>query len=345
MSEKQSLNDQLRLMLTELPEFVSTFVYSLSNNNTALTKLEYSRDIKFFLEFLSNCTPEYSEKAIKDFTLDDLESVPVIRVNEYLTFLKGEKGKENEHKASTIKRRRASISSMYNFFIKNEKLTRNPVSATESVKLPDKPVIFLTNEEQNRLLDVIRSGDNLSDKAQKQHSKYEDRDIAMFILMLDTGLRVSELLSSDIKDYDFDDHSVVVTRKGGDIQAVYFSDECGYYLTTYFDKQKAKYSLRNGNFPAFTTTTGNRMTVRSVEILVKKYAYAAFGEAKAELLSPHKLRSSFAMSFYRATDHNILLLQKKLNHKNITTTNIYAKADKEEMIESRNVMQNLRDTK
>ena len=56
---------------------------------------------------------------------------------------------------------------------------------------------------------------------------------------------------------------------------------------------------------------------------------------KAELLSPHKLRSSFAMSFYRATDHNILLLQKKLNHKNITTTNIYAKADKEEMIESR----------
>ena len=344
MADRQSLNDQLRIMLTELPDFVSTFVYSLSNNNTALTKLEYSRDIKFFLEFLSNCTAEYSEKPIKEFTLDDLENVPVLRVNEYLTYLKGEKGKDNEHKATTIKRRRASISSMYNFFIKNEKLTRNPVSATESVKLPDKPVIFLTNEEQNRLLDVIRSGEGLSDKAKKQHAIYESRDIAMFILMLDTGLRVSELLSSDIKDYDFDAHSVVVTRKGGDVQEVYYSDECGYYLTDYFEHQKAKYALKNGNFPAFTTTSGNRMTVRSVELLVKKYAYAAFGEAKAELLSPHKLRSSFAMSFYRATDHNILLLQKKLNHKNITTTNIYAKADKEEMIESRNVMQGLRDT-
>lgn len=218
----------------------------------------------------------------------------------------------------------------------------NPVSATESIKLPDKIIIILTNIGQNRLLDVICSGDNLTEKAQKQHPKYEDRDIAMFILMLDTGLRVSELLSSDIKDYDFDEHSVVVTRKGGDIQAVYYSDECGYYLSNYFDSQRAKFALRNGNFPAFTTTSGNRMTVRSVELLVKKYAYTAFGEAKAELLSPHKLRSSFAMSFYRATDHNILLLQKKLNHKNITTTNIYAKADKEEMIESRNVMQNLR---
>lgn len=343
MAEKPSLNNQLRQLLAELPEFVGTFVYSLSNNNTALTKLEYSRDIKFFFEYLSNYTSEYSEKPIKDFTMEDLENVPVIRVNEYLTFLKGEPGKENEHKASTIKRRRASLSSMYNFFIKNEKMTRNPVNATESVKLPEKPVIFLTNEEQKKLLDCIRSGNGLSPKALKQHELYVSRDIAMFILLLDTGLRVSELVSSDIKDFDFNTHSVIVTRKGGDIQEVYFSDECGYYLTNLFELQKAKFALKNGNFPAFTTTSGNRMSVRSVELLVKKYALAAFGEAKAELLSPHKLRSSFAMSFYRATNHNILLLQKKLNHKNITTTNIYAKADKEELMDSRNIMQGLRE--
>ena len=341
MADKMTLNDQLNALLLDLPDFISTFVYSLSNNNTALTKLEYSRDIKFFLEFLCSFTPEYADKSVKDFTLEDLEKVPVLSVNQYLTYLKGT-NKDNAHKATTIKRRRASISSMYNFFIRNEKLTRNPVSATESVKLPEKPVIYLTNEEQNKLLEVIRSGNGLSEKAQKQHVIYEDRDIAIFILLLDTGLRISELLSSNIKDYNFDDHSVVVTRKGGDIQSVYFSDECGYYLSEYFDKQKARYSLKNGNFPAFTSTSGNRLTVRSVELLVKKYAYAAFPEAKAENLSPHKLRSSFAMSFYRATDHNILLLQKKLNHKNITTTNIYAKADKDELKESRNVMQNLR---
>lgn len=289
-----------------------------------------------------NIEDAFPGKTVTEITLDDLEHIPVLSVNQYLTYLKGEKGKDNEHKATTIRRRRASISSMYNFFIKNEKLTRNPVGATESVKLPDKPVIYLSNEDQNKLLNVIRSGDGLTDKAQKQHALYESRDIAMFILMLDTGLRVSELLSSDIKDYNFDDFSVVVTRKGGDIQSVYYSDECKYYLEDYFEKQKARFSLQNGNFPAFTTTSGNRMSVRSVELLVKKYAYATFPEAKAENLSPHKLRSSFAMSFYRATDHNILLLQKKLNHKNITTTNIYAKADKEELKESRNVMQSLR---
>ena len=54
---------------------------------------------------------------------------------------------------------------MYNFFIKNEKLTRNPFSVNESVKFTDRSVIFLTNEEQNRLLDVIISNEGLSDKA------------------------------------------------------------------------------------------------------------------------------------------------------------------------------------
>ena len=48
------------------------------------------------------------------------------------------------------------------------------------------------------------------------------------------------------------------------------------------------------------------------------------------------------MSFYAASDNNILLLQKKLNHKSITTTNIYAKASDAEMIESRSILQGLR---
>ena len=78
----ESLSSQLNTILNELPEFVSTFIYSLSNNNTVLTKLEYSRDIKFFLEFLSNCTADYSEKPIKEFTLDDLENVPVLQLEE-----------------------------------------------------------------------------------------------------------------------------------------------------------------------------------------------------------------------------------------------------------------------
>jgi site-specific recombinase XerC len=63
---------------------------------------------------------------------------------------------------------------------------------------------------------------------------------------------------------------------------------------------------------------------------------------KARIISPHKLRSSFAMSFYAASDNNILLLKKKMNHKSIQTTNIYAKASDTAMKDSRSLLQGLR---
>lgn len=63
---------------------------------------------------------------------------------------------------------------------------------------------------------------------------------------------------------------------------------------------------------------------------------------KESLMSPHKLRSNFAMSFYEASDRDILLLQKKLHHKSITMTNIYAKASDKASEESRNLLQGVR---
>ena len=78
-----------------------------------------------------------------------------------------------------------------------------------------------------------------------------------------------------------------------------------------------------------------------MEKLVKKYVGACL-PAKAKSISPHKLRSSFAMSFYTASDNDLLLLKEKLHHKSISTTNIYAKASDTKKEASRNVLQGLR---
>ncbi len=68
---------------------------------------------------------------------------------------------------------------------------------------------------------------------------------------------------------------------------------------------------------------------------------AAFPD-KENLISPHNLRSSFAMSFYEASNKDILLLQKKLHHKSITSTNIYAKASEKAEEVTRNLLQEMR---
>lgn len=325
--------DKVNELLKEMPEFVSDFIYNFGRIENYATKLEYCRDIKIYLEFITT----YCDKDITDLSLDDVANIEILDINRFLTTLSG------NHKETTVKRKRASLSSMYGFFVATGKMSRNPIAATKSIKIPNKDVVYLTNDEQRTLLETVRYGTKLNETVAKVHYIYADRDSAMFILLLDTGLRVSEMLSTDIIDYNLEECNVVVTRKGGDTQVVYFSDECRDYLDIYFKSQKAKYELSSSDlkFPAFTTSTGKRLGVRAIEMLVKKYVAACIPE-KARIISPHKLRSSFAMSFYAASDKDILLLKKKMNHKSIQTTNIYAKASDSAMRESRSILQGLR---
>ena len=335
-ANKINYSDKINEILSEMPDFVSDFIYNFGRVENYATKLEYCRDIKMYLEYIVNFLPDYCDKQIKELTINDIGNIEILDINRYLTTLSG------NHKESTVKRKRASLSSMYGFFVATGKVSRNPIAATKTIKIPEKDVIYLTNAEQSILLDTVRHGTKLHDSVAKVHYIYADRDSAMFILLLDTGLRVSEMLDTDIIDYNLDECSVIVTRKGGDTQIVYFSDECRDYLETYFISQRAKFGLGNNlKFPAFTTTSGNRLGVRAVEILVKKYVSVCLPE-KARIISPHKLRSSFAMSFYAASDNNILLLKKKMNHKSIQTTNIYAKASDTAMKDSRSLLQGLR---
>ena len=329
--------DKVNELLKEMPEFVSDFIYNFGRIENYATKLEYCRDIKIYLEFITTYLKEYCDKDITDLSLDDVANIEILDINRFLTTLSG------NHKETTVKRKRASLSSMYGFFVATGKMSRNPIAATKSIKIPNKDVVYLTNDEQRTLLETVRYGTKLNESVAKVHYIYADRDSAMFILLLDTGLRVSEMLSTDIIDYNLEECSVVVTRKGGDTQVVYYSDECRDYLDIYFKSQKAKYELLSNDlkFPAFTTSTGKRLGVRAIEMLVKKYVAACIPE-KARIISPHKLRSSFAMSFYAASDKDILLLKKKMNHKSIQTTNIYAKASDSAMRESRSILQGLR---
>ena len=326
-------------ILNELPSFIQDFIYNFGHIENYATKFEYCRDIRDFFRFVVNYLPDYCDKEVKDLTINDVANIEPLDINRYLTLISGDE--TTGLKQTTVKRRRATLSSMYGFFVSNGKMEKNPVLATKTIKVPEKNVVYLTNEEQSILLNTVRYGTNLKDTVAKVHNKYANRDAAMFLLILDTGLRVSEMLATDIIDYNLSECSVVVKRKGGDIETVYFSDECAEYLEVYFDEQRVKYRLSDAEIPAFTTTSGNRLGVRAVEMLVKKYVAACLPD-KTKIISPHKLRSSFAMSFYEASDSNILLLQKKLHHKSLTTTNIYAKASDKEMKESRSILQGRR---
>ena len=95
------------------------------------------------------------------------------------------------------------------------------------------------------------------------------RDRAILELLFSTGLRVSELCSLNIDDIDLSADEFSVRGKGEKVRVVFLSNTAKLALKTYLAKRK---DIENEAL--FTNlASGNRLTSRSIERIVKKYGY------------------------------------------------------------------------
>ena len=335
--DKKTYAEKTNKILLQLPDFCQIFIYGLGAATAFSTRYEYTKDIYAFFEWLLNNHPEIStHEKVSEITTKDLENVSIDYINNYITWRSG----KNEPK--TVARKKASISVLYKYLYTHKKISQNPVEGTNKVALPERELIYLTDEEQEKFLEVVYHGTGMTKRQLKIHEIYRQRDYLLYSLLLDTGLRVSELCNIDIKDIDIDDHSVIVTRKGNKIELVYYGDNTGELLEDYIMARTGDGA--DGYSPLFITQTGSRLSVRAVEDMTKKYAKIALPQ-KADHITPHKMRSSYAMSLYEASGNNLLLVQKSLSHKNLTTTNIYAKAADKDKKNARNLISEMKKKK
>lgn len=332
-------NEKLIRLCNELPDCCDSFFFETANQMTITTKIAYARELSWFFDYLISYCPEFCDLEKKKITMDDIKKITSQDISRYLTIYlnKGEKER-------TVARKRAALSSFFTYLTHNQKIAFNPVLASTKIKIhTSDEVLHLNIDEQNVFLNAINNGTGLDNNKLKYHDKYRTRDLALTTLLLDTGMRVSELHGINIVDIDFDKCSVIVTRKGGNNQTLYFSDSTCELLKDYLEERKALCPTISIMDPFFVTLKGNRLSVRAIEVLVKKYSTAAI-PGKGDKMSVHKLRSSFAMEFYDSS-HDILALQRKLGHKNLSATNIYAKATDKKMQETRSILEEKRQRK
>lgn len=154
----------------------------------------------------------------------------------------------------------------------------------------------------------------LLDQAECGRSPLRDR--ALLELMYAAGLRASELVGVNLEDIDFAEETIMITGKGNKQRVTLFGATCKNALLDYMSAERQTPS--DGD-PLFTNRDGKRLTTRTVQNVVKRWALRA---GLSPLVSPHTLRHSFATHLL---DHGVDLksVQQLLGHESLATTQIY----------------------
>ena len=236
-----------------------------------------SHCFRFFFHFLMENNPVYKDYSIDQFTVQDLERLEPVDIEEYQEYLKVYENDEKKQITNTEKglaRKMSALRSFYGYFFKHQIISKNPTLLVDMPKQHEKAIVRLDTDEVAMLLDYVdHGGDNLTGQRKAYYEKTKNRDLAILTLLLGTGIRVSECVGLDIQDVDFKNNGVKVTRKGGNEMVVYFGEEVENALKTYLSTtRKAVVPLPGHENALFLSTQRKRMGVQAVENMVKKYA-------------------------------------------------------------------------
>lgn len=316
--QKEKILIRLKAIEKKLPPVCHDFLtfYLSAKDAQPRTVLSYAQDLEVFFYFLEKENPTFKDRT--KITPDDLERLTMSDIQEYMVFLENytKDGKRYQNSASGKSRKLSSLRSLYKYMLNMRMIKTDPTVLIPFPKQKKKNIVMMENDEMDEFMDNVEDGKTLTDRQHDLSDKMKERDIAIVTLLLHTGIRISELVGLDLNDINFKDSSIRVIRKGGDEDYVYFDEEVEYALKSYIDSERPK---DTGLTALFISRKGNRISIRAVERMVRKYA-AVLPNKK---ITPHKLRSTFASHLYRKTG-DIYLVKDALHHKNISTTTRYA---------------------
>jgi integrase/recombinase XerD len=212
---------------------------------------------------------------------------------------------------------RAGLSALWSWGFNEGLVTRNIVKDTEAPKAEKREVIPFTQRELQLLLtacDRSKAYKRPGKRACENTRSTALRDRAIVILLVDTGIRASELCGLTLRDADFRNHRIVVMGKGRKERHVPISPRTEQALWRYLATREDKKPVA----PLFATSTGNRLDRFSLHGLLE----LAGNRAGVEGVHPHRFRHTFAITFLR-NGGNVFALQRILGHESLTMVNKY----------------------
>ncbi|OPZ88266.1 MAG: Tyrosine recombinase XerD [bacterium ADurb.Bin429] len=193
----------------------------------------------------------------------------------------------------------------FGFLVKDGTLAENPATDLDPVRRK-RPLIPTFSPDQITALLAACQGKAFHDV----------RDRALLMLLLDTGLRASELCTLRLENIDWTECTVTVWGKGGKQRAVPFGEATRQTLLPYLDRRGEL-----GTPMVFVTCYGDPLTRRRLQTIIHNRGTQA--KIARVRCSPHTFRHTFAVMYLR-NGGDVFSLQKLLGHSDLTMTRRYA---------------------
>lgn len=294
-SIKSDLNPQHMLAIFNFPEMMEDYLVELEIRNYSLNTIKTYKSIIYnFYKYLKDEKELYNEKMIlKSF-------------KRYIQHLKRDK--------------KVSQNYIYLITVVLKKFFEfEGIGVLKEVKTPKRtkslPKSLNENEVKNLIqaLDQYQSVDHSSPYAEFLRT----RNKVILALLYSSGLRVSELVILETESVDLHDRTIRIRGKGEKDRIVLFDDATKDLIQEYLKKRD------DDSGYLFINRSGNHLTPRYVQMMIKDYARVAGIKKK---VTPHILRHSFATHLLK-NGVDIRVIQQLLGHSNLSTTQIYTRVD------------------
>ena len=275
-------------ILNDIKEYI-VFISQVKNLSENTSK-SYERDLKKLHLFLS------------DLNISEYSQISAETCSAWVGSLYSQ-----NNNPKSIQRHLSSAKGFFRFLKKNNLIESSPFELISAPKSSSTLPEVLSPEDVEQLLNF------------KPTNMIEIRDMAIIELMYSSGLRVSETANINISDFEENKTFLRVLGKGSKTRLVPMGR---FAITAINNWLMEREKILNNTDALFLNSKGTRLTVRSIQLRLKKMAV----KQGLPPIHPHMLRHSFATHMLESSG-DLRTIQELLGHSSLSTTQIYTKLD------------------
>lgn len=252
---------------------------------------------KFYLAYLKR----YLEGSQHSLLVDEITERDL---KDFLNFMR----KTKKNNQATINAAIAQLRPFFNYLLEHEIIKENPMARIKKGKVDQKPILPFSVEDIQSLL-------KQPDKS--RHAGY--RDYSMMLMLLSTGMRISECLNLSISDVDFKNNRIIIREsKNRTPRIVGLANKIKPDLQRYIRLCHPNHSPHD---VLFQNQDGGKVADNTIQENFRNYGMQAKIDARIRV-SPHSFRHTYAINYLK-NGGSTASLREQLGHRTIETVEKY----------------------